>query len=235
MDSAPARRQPSTGEYAVRHPTAGAQRRRVARTRTVPISRVPPADRSGLTVDLRRRHVRGGVGHASHRTRQRSRIAVDRDDVLRRRPGRVRVDRRDCRRPIPPTRDHHRGRDGQRARLVGDRGTRTAWRAADLAPGGGRGRSGRRGGVLLPRLQRDPAADSAAGPAARGQRCRRRGASGLPAGGGSGRRRRRRRCDVPSAGRRGGGRVVRRRPGVAHRDPAGHESPCATAAPARAA
>ena len=76
-------------------------------------------------------------------------------------------------------------------------------------------RTGHRRGVLLPRLQRDPAADPAGRAAAGRQRRRRRRASGVPARRRSGHRRRRGRCDVPVAGRSRGGGAVRRRPDAA--------------------
>ena len=72
-----------------------------------------------------------------------------------------------------------------------------AWRAADLAYGGGRRGAGHRRGVLLPRLQRDPAADPARRATAGRQRRRRRRAPGVPARRRPRRRRHRGRCDVP--------------------------------------
>ena len=156
-------------------------RRRLARARTLPVPRVPPADRRGVAVDLRRRHVGRRDGASGHRTRQRSRVAVAGRHLPGCRPGRVRAGRRDRRRPNQPARHHHRRRDRQRDRRVDDRGAGTRWRAADLAYGGGRGGTRHRRGVLLPRLQRDPAADPARRAAAGRQRRRRRRAPGVPA------------------------------------------------------
>ncbi len=75
-------------------------------------------------------------------------------------PGRVPARRRPRRGPDQPAHDHHRRRDRQHRRRVGGRGAGTRWRAADLAHGGGRSGAGHRRGVLLPGLQRDPAAGS---------------------------------------------------------------------------
>ena len=127
---------PSMGEYAIRHRTAGGQRRRLARARTVQVPRVPPADRGGVPVDLRRGHVGRRDGASGHRTVQRPDVAVAGRDLPRRRPGRVRVGRRARRRPDQPAHHHHRRRDRQRDRRVRDRGPGTRWRPADLAHGG---------------------------------------------------------------------------------------------------
>ena len=184
----------------------------MACARTFPVPRIQPADRRGVVVDLRRRHVGSRDGAAGHRTRQRSRIAVVGRHLSGRRPGRVPTRRRPRGRPDEPTHDHHRRRDRQRGRRDGDRGAGTRWCAADLAYGGGRSGDGHRRGVLLPGLQRDPAQDPACRPTSGRQRRRRRGAPGLPARRRPCRRRHRGRCDLPCAGVGRGGSVVRRRP-----------------------
>ena len=153
----------------------------MARARTIPVPRVQPADRRGVAVDLRRRHVGRRDGAAGHRAQQRPRFAVAGRHMSGRRPCRVPARRRARGRPDQPAHDHHRRRDRQHDRRVGDRRAGTRWCAADLAHGGGRGGVGHRCGVLLSGLQRDPAQDPACRPTAGRQRRRRRCAPGLPA------------------------------------------------------
>ena len=168
-------------EHAIRHRAAGSRRRPMARARTVPVARVPPADHRCVAVDLRRGHVGGRDGASGDRARQQPRVAVARGDVLGRGVRRLRSGRRNRRGPDQPAHDHHCRRVRQRDRVVGHRGAGTGWCAAGLAYGGGLSGDGHRGGVLLPRVQRDPAANPARRPTSGGQRRRRRCAPGVPA------------------------------------------------------
>ncbi len=182
---------------------------RLARARTIPVPRIPPADRRGVAVDLRRRHVDRRDGAAGHRARQRSRCrcrwsrpAWASAFVAFLLVGGIAADRVNQRTIIiavetvnvPPS--------------IGDRGARDwlarceIWHMAVAAAALGIAR-----GVLLPGLQRDPAEDPACRTTAGGQRRRGRGAPGLPAGGRSRSRRaswwaRRSRRWVPSRWRR---------------------------------
>ena len=107
---------PSIGEHAIRNPGAGDPRRPMARARTIPLPRVPPADHRGVAVDLRRRHVRRRAGPSGDRARQQSRVVVDRDDLLGRGLRRIRLGRRDHRGPDQTAHDHHLHRVRQRDR-----------------------------------------------------------------------------------------------------------------------
>ena len=133
---------PSIGEHAIRNPGAGDPCRPMARARTVPLPRVPPADHRGVAVDLRRRHVRRRAGPSGDRTRQQSRVVVDRDDLLGRGLRRIRLGRRDHRGPDQTAHDHHLHRVRQRDRRVDHRGAGTGRCAAGLASRGRRSGDG---------------------------------------------------------------------------------------------
>ena len=154
----------------------------MARARTIPVARIQPADRRGVPVDFRRRHVGRRDGAAGHRTQQRSRIAVVGRHMSGRRTCRVPAHRRPGGRPDKPADDHHRRRDRQHRRRIGDRRVGVHWRAADLAHGRGRGGIGCRCGVFLPGLQRDTAEDPACRTTTGRQRRRGCGPPGLAAG-----------------------------------------------------
>ena len=215
-------------EHAIRHrakPVVGAGRWRVLAPFRSP--RVPPADRRGVAVDLRRGHVGRRDGAAGHRARA----------TIRRRcrwlpHAWALVSSRSCSsagsRPTGST----SGRSSSPSRLVntvgrvGGRRAGTRWRTADLAYGRRRGGVGYRRGVLLPGLQRDAAADPACRAAAGRQRRRRCGAPGLPARRRPRRRRRSGGCDVSCPGLDRGGGVVRDRPDIAGGHPARSENAC---------
>ncbi len=204
---------------------AGDSRRRLARARTIPVPRVPPADHGDVDLDLRRGHVDRRDGPAGHRTRQRPGVAV-----AGRRPawaracvafvlvGGIAADRVNQRAIIiaVETVERRRRRRGRRTRHSG--------LAADLA----HGRRQRPCSVsraafffpaysaYLPRIL--PAEQLLAA----------NGVEGvvrpvLAAGDRPRRRRHRGRRDVPVARRRHGGRAVRHRPGPAGGDPPGSE------------
>ena len=220
---------PSIGEHAIRNPGAGDPCRPMARARTLPLPRVPPADHCGVAVDLRRRHVRCRAGPSGDRARQQSRVVVDRDDLLGRGLRRIRLGRRDHRGPDQTAHDHHLHRVRQRDRRIDHRGAGTGRCAAGLASRGRLSGDGSRSGVLLPRVQRDSSQDPARRATARSQRRRRCCAPGVSARHRSRGRRDRGGRDVPRAGRHHRGGVVRRRPDAARGNAVVVESPCCRA------
>ena len=120
--------------------------------------------------------------------------------------------------PLPAAHDHHSRRDGELRRRDGRRDSRRGRFVAAVAHGRRRRLPWRRRGVLLPGLQRIPAAHPARRTVVGGQRNRGRGPPDAAAGDRARHRRRACRRDLPDAGRRHRCGAVRHRAGAAGRD-----------------